>query len=240
MMRREGFELTVGKPQVLTREIDGTVHEPVDRLTIDVPEDYLGVVTQLLALRKGRMEQIVNHGTGWVRLDYLVPARGLIGFRTEFVTETRGTGAAAPRVREDGAVGRRDPGPAQRLAGGRPHGPDHRATPSSRSRTGASCSSGPGVDVYEGMIVGENARTDDMDVNPTKEKKLNNIRSSTAEAFEKLIPPRVLSLEQALEQIAEDECVEVTPHVGAAPQGRARPDRPRPRAKRAKTGAAPV
>ncbi len=126
MMRREGFELTVGKPQVLTKEIDGKVHEPVDRLTIDVPEDFLGVVTQLLALRKGRMEQIINHGTGWVRMEYLVPARGLIGFRTEFITETRGTGPAPPRVRAHGAVGGRDQGPPQRLAGGRPHRPHHR------------------------------------------------------------------------------------------------------------------
>jgi len=210
MMRREGFELTVGKPQVLTKEIDGKVHEPVDRLTIDVPEDYLGVVTQLLALRKGRMEQIINHGTGWVRMEYLVPARGLIGFRTEFITETRGTGLLH-HVFE-----RMEP-----WAGdikGRPNGSlvADRTGPT----TGFALMAlqergvmfvGPGVPVYEGMIVGENSRSDDMDINPTKEKKLNNIRSSTAEAFEKLIPPRHLSLEQALELIAEDECVEVTP-----------------------------
>ena len=183
MMRREGFELTVGKPQVLTQEIDGVVHEPVDRLTVDVPEEYLGVVTQLLALRKGRMEQIVNHGTGWVRLDYLVPARGLIGFRTELLTETRGTGAAPPRVR---ALWSRGPATirarTQRLARRRPPRADHRLLADCRCRSAASCSSGPGVEVYEGMIVGENARADDMDVNPTKEKKLTNIRSSTAEA----------------------------------------------------------
>ena len=143
MMRREGFELTVGKPQVLTREIDGKLHEPVDRVTVDVPEEYLGVVTQLLALRKGRMVQITNHGTGWVRLEHLVPARGLVGFRTELMTETRGTGAAPPRVRAHGAVGGRDPPPAQRLAGGRPQRRDHRATRCSTCRTGASCSSGP-------------------------------------------------------------------------------------------------
>jgi GTP-binding protein len=210
MMRREGFELTVGKPQVLTREIDGRVHEPVDRVTVDVPEEYLGVVTQLLALRKGRMEQIINHGTGWVRLEHLVPARGLVGFRTELLTETRGTGlihhvfermepwAGEIRPRRNGSL------VADRTG----------------VTTGFSLLNlqdrgqlfvGPGVDVYEGMIVGENARQDDMDVNPTKEKKLNNIRSSTAESFEKLIPPRPLSLEQALELIAEDECVEVTP-----------------------------
>ena len=211
MMRREGFELTVGKPQVLTREIDGKVHEPVDRVTVDVPEEYLGVVTQLLALRKGRMEQIINHGTGWVRLEFLVPARGLVGFRTELLTETRGTGlihhvfermdpwAGEIRPRRNGSL------VADRLG----------------VTTGFSLLNlqdrgqmfvGPGVEVYEGMIVGENARQDDMDINPTKEKKLNNIRSSTAESFEKLIPPRPLSLEQALELIAEDECVEVTPH----------------------------
>jgi GTP-binding protein len=210
MMRREGFELTVGKPQVLTKEIDGKVHEPVDRLTIDVPEDYLGVVTQLLALRKGRMEQIINHGTGWVRMEYLIPARGLIGFRTEFITETRGTGLLH-HVFE-----RMEPWAGE--IKGRPNGSlvADRLGPT----TGFALTAlqdrgvmfvGPGVPVYEGMIVGENSRADDMDINPTKEKKLNNIRSSTAEAFEKLIPPRTLSLEQALEMIAEDECVEVTP-----------------------------
>ncbi len=210
MMRREGFELTVGKPRVLTREIDGVVHEPVDRLTVDVPEEFMGVITQLLALRKGRMEQIVNHGSGWVRLDYLVPARGLIGFRTELMTETRGTAllhhvferfepwAGAIRARNRGSLVADRTGPT----------------------TGYSLLSlqergqlfiGPGTAVYEGMIVGENARADDMDVNPTKEKKLTNIRSSTAESFEKLIPPRLMPLEQALEFITEDECVEVTP-----------------------------
>jgi GTP-binding protein len=210
MMRREGFELTVGKPQVLTKEIDGKIHEPVDRLTIDVPEDFLGVVTQLLALRKGRMEQIINHGTGWVRMEYLVPARGLIGFRTEFITETRGTGLLH-HVFE-----RMEPWAGE--IKGRPNGSlvADRIGPT----TGFALTAlqergvmfvGPGVPVYEGMIVGENSRSDDMDINPTKEKKLNNIRSSTAEAFEKLIPPRTLSLEQALELIAEDECVEVTP-----------------------------
>ena len=210
MMRREGFELTVGKPQVLTKEIDGKVHEPVDRLTIDVPEDYLGVVTQLLALRKGRMEQIINHGTGWVRMEYLVPARGLIGFRTEFITETRGTGllhhvfecmelwAGEIKGRPNGSL------VADRL------GPTTGFALTALQERGVMFV-GPGVSVYEGMIVGENSRADDMDINPTKEKKLNNIRSSTAEAFEKLIPPRMLSLEQALELIAEDECVEVTP-----------------------------
>ncbi|HEX6425844.1 MAG TPA: translational GTPase TypA [Acidimicrobiales bacterium] len=210
MMRREGFELTVGKPQVLTREIDGRVHEPVDRVTVDVPEEYLGVVTQLLALRKGRMTQIVNHGTGWVRLEHTVPARGLVGFRTELLTETRGTGlihhvfdrmepwAGDIRPRRNGSLvaDRQGVTTAFSLLNLQERG---------------QLFLGPGVEVYEGMIVGENARQGDMDVNPTKEKKLTNMRSSTAESFEKLIPPRTLSLEQALELIAEDECVEVTP-----------------------------
>ena len=210
MMRREGFELTVGKPQVLTKEVDGKIHEPVDRLTVDVPEDFLGVVTQLLALRKGRMEQIINHGTGWVRMEYLVPARGLIGFRTEFITETRGTGllhhvfermepwAGAIKGRPNGSLVADRTGPTTGFA-------------LMALQERGVMFVGPGAPVYEGMIVGENSRSDDMDINPTKEKKLNNIRSSTAEAFEKLIPPRPLSLEQALELIAEDECVEVTP-----------------------------
>jgi GTP-binding protein len=210
MMRREGFELTVGKPRVLTREIDGVTCEPVDRLTVDVPEEFMGVITQLLALRKGRMEQIVNHGTGWVRLDYLVPARGLIGFRTELLTETRGTAllhhvferyepwAGAIRARSRGSLvaDRTGPTTAYSLLSLQDRG---------------QLFVGPAVDVYEGMIVGENARADDMDVNPTKEKKLTNVRSSTSDNFEKLIPPRPMSLEQALEFIAEDECVEVTP-----------------------------
>ena len=211
MMRREGFELTVGKPQVLTREIDGAVHEPVDRLTVDVPEEFMGVITQLLALRKGRMEQIVNHGTGWVRTDYLVPARGLIGFRTELLTETRGT-ALLHHVFEcyepwAGTIRARTRGS---LVADR-HGPTTAYSLLSLQDRGQ-LFVGPGVEVYEGMIVGENARADDMDINPTKEKKLTNMRSSSSDNFEKLIPPRLMSLEQALEFIAEDECVEVTPH----------------------------
>jgi len=209
-MRREGFELTVGKPQVLTREIDGKVHEPLDRLTIDVPEDFMGVVTQMLALRKGRMEQIVNHGTGWVRMEYLIPARGLIGFRTEFITETRGTGllhhvfermepwAGEIRARRTGSLVADRQGVTTGFA-------------LLNLQERGVLYVGPGEPVYEGMIIGENARSEDMDVNPTREKKLTNMRSSTAEAFEKLVPPRPLSLEQALEAIAEDECVEVTP-----------------------------
>jgi GTP-binding protein len=210
LMRREGFEITVGKPQVVTRTIDGAMHEPVERLTVDVPEDYLGVVTQLMALRKGRLEQMVNHGSGWARMDYLVPARGLIGFRTEFLTETRGTGLLHH------VFDRYEPWHGELRT---------RATGSlvadrSGSTTGFALANlqergtmfvGPGTEVYEGMIVGENARSDDMDVNPTKEKKLTNMRSSTGEVLVPLIPHRELSLEQALEFCREDECVEVTP-----------------------------
>jgi GTP-binding protein len=209
-MRREGFELTVGKPRVVTREIDGVLSEPMERVAIDVPDDYLGVVTQLLALRKGTMTEMVNHGTGWVRLDYRVPARGLVGFRTEFLTETRGTGILhhvfdgwAPwqgelRTRRNGSMvaDRRGVTTTYALMNLQERGSLH---------------VGPAEDVYEGMVVGESARADDMDVNPTKEKKLTNVRSSTAEELERLTPPLVLSLEQALEFIADDECVEVTP-----------------------------
>jgi GTP-binding protein len=210
MMRREGFELTVGKPQVVTRIIDGTLHEPVERVTVDVPEEYVGVVTQMLGPRRGRMEQMVNHGTGWVRLDYLVPARGLIGFRTDFLTETRGTGllhhvfegyqpwAGDLRTRARGSL----------VA-------DRRGTVTAYAcfnlQERGTLFVGPGTEVYEGMIIGENARAEDMDVNPCRERKLTNIRSSTAEELERLAPPRHMSLEQALEFCREDECVEVTP-----------------------------
>ncbi|TDD20522.1 translational GTPase TypA, partial [Kribbella turkmenica] len=209
-MRREGYELTVGKPQVVTREIDGKRHEPVERLTIDCPEEYLGTVTQLLAVRKGRMEQMTNHGTGWVRMEFLVPARGLIGFRTEFLTDTRGTGIAH-----------------HVFEGYEPWFGELRTRPSGSlvaDRAGAATSYAminlqergtlfvePTTEVYEGMIVGENSRSDDMDVNITKEKKMTNVRSSTADEFEKLVPARKLSLEQSLEFCREDECVEVTP-----------------------------
>lgn len=211
-MRREGYELTVGKPQVVTRTIDGKVHEPVERLTIDCPEEYLGTVTQLLAVRKGRMEQMTNHGTGWVRMEFLVPARGLIGFRTDFLTDTRGTGIAH-----------------HVFDGYEPWAGDLRTRPNGSlvaDRTGPATSYAmfnlqergilfvaPTTEVYEGMIVGENSRSDDMDVNITKEKKLTNVRSSTGEELERLVPPRVLSLEQALEFCREDECVEVTPEA---------------------------
>jgi GTP-binding protein len=209
-MRREGFELTVGKPQVVTKEIDGKLCEPVERMTVFVPEDHLGAVTKLLATRKGRVEQLVNHGHGWVRIEYLVPARGLIGFRTEFMTETRGTGIlhhvferyepwfGEIRTRNNGSM----------VA-------DRRGQSTTYALLNL-CERGemlipPGVEVYEGMIVGENARAEDMDVNVAKEKKLTNMRSSTAEELVRLPPPRNLSLEQALEFIADDEAVEVTP-----------------------------
>jgi len=212
MMRREGFELTVGQPHVLIREIDGKRNEPFERLSIDVPEDYVGVVTQMLALRKGRMEHMTNHGTGWVRMEYIVPARGLIGFRTEFLTETRGTGlmhhvferwepwAGELRTRTTGVLVA-DRGGAT-------------ATYSlmSLSERGTMFV-GPGEEVYEGMIVGENSRADDLDVNPVKEKHLTNIRSSTSDVYVRLQPHRKLTLDQALEFVRDDECVEVTPET---------------------------
>ncbi len=208
-MRREGYELTVGRPQVVTRQVDGALHEPVERLTIDVPEEYLGTVTQLLAQRRGRMEQMVNHGTGWVRLEFLVPSRGLIGFRTEFLTDTRGTGIAHHvfegyepwygeiRSRATGSLVADRSGVATSYA-------------MTNLQERGTLFVEPGTEVYEGMVVGENARDDDMDVNITKEKKQTNVRSSTAETFEKLVPPRRLSLEQSLEFCREGECVEVT------------------------------
>jgi len=210
MLRREGFELTVGKPQVVTRMIGGKLHEPMESVSIDVPEDFLGVVTQLLPLRKGRLVQMVNHGTGWARLDYSVPSRGLIGFRTEFLTETRGTGVlhhifdcfepwhGELRTRASGS-----------LVADRRGLTTNYALLNLQDR--GALFIGPGVEVYEGMIIGENARSEDMDVNPTKERKVTNVRSSTAEELVRLIPPRLLSLEQSLEFIREDECVEVTP-----------------------------
>ncbi len=209
-MRREGFELTVGKPQVVTREVNGKLHEPVERLTIDAPEEYLGAITQLLAVRKGRMEQMTNHGTGWVRMEFLVPARGLIGFRTEFLTETRGTGIAH-QVFEGyepwaGAIQSRSNGS---LVADRSGAATAYAMTNLQERGVMFVD--PTTEVYEGMIVGENSRADDMDVNITKEKKQTNVRSSTSDNFEKLIPPKKLSLEQSLEFCREDECVEVTP-----------------------------
>src|SRR5947208_2910309 len=210
-MRREGFELTVGKPQVVTKLVHGKLCEPVERLSIDIPEDYLGVVTQLLALRKGRLEQMVNHGTGWVRQEYLVPARALIGFHTEFLTETRGTGIAHHVFeRYEPWHGELKTRPTGSLVA------DRRGQSSSYALTNlqerGTMFIGPGVELYEGMIVGENARAEDMDVNPAKEKKATNIRSSTSELTEGLIPHHQLSLEQALEFLREDECLEVTPN----------------------------
>ncbi|GIH69853.1 translational GTPase TypA [Sphaerimonospora thailandensis] len=211
-MRREGYELTVGKPQVVTRTVDGKVHEPVERLTVDCPEEYLGAVTQLLAVRKGRMEHMTNHGTGWIRMEFLVPARGLIGFRTEFLTETRGTGLVHHvfegyepwfgelRTRNNGSLVADRSGQVTAFA---------MLNLQERGTLFVSA----GTEVYEGMIIGENSRSDDMDVNITKEKKLTNMRSSTSEETEKVIPPRVLSLEQALEFIRDDECVEITPET---------------------------
>lgn len=209
-MRRESYELTVGKPQVVTKEIDGKLCEPVERLTIDSPEEHLGVITQLLATRKGRMEQMVNHGTGWIRMEWLVPARGLIGFRTEFLTDTRGTGIlhhvfekyepwfGELRTRNNGSLVADRSGVVTAFA-------------MTNLQERGTLFVEPTTEVYEGMIVGENSRSDDMDVNITKEKKLTNMRASTSDETEKLIPPRKLSLEQALEFCREDECVEVTP-----------------------------
>jgi GTP-binding protein len=209
-MRREGFELTVGKPQVVTREVDGAVHEPIERLSIDIPEDFLGVVTQMLALRKGRLENMVNHGTGWVRLDFLVPTRGLIGFRTEFLTETRGSGILHSvferyepwqgeiRTRPTGSLVADRRGPTATFA-------------LVKLQERGQLFVGPGEEVYEGMVVGENARADDLDVNAVREKKLTNVRAAGSDETVKLVPAHRLSLDQALEFIREDECVEVTP-----------------------------
>jgi GTP-binding protein len=212
LMRREGFELTVGKPEVMTKEIDGEVHEPVERVAIDTPEEYIGVVTQLFALRKGRLMQMVNHGTGWARMEYLVPARGLIGFRTEFLTETRGAGilhhvfeAWEPwhgdlRTRPTGSLVADRRGSATGFA-------------ISALQERGSLFVEPGDELYEGMIVGENSRDNDLDVNAAKPKKLTNMRASSADVLVRLIPARKLSLEQALEFIRVDEAIEVTPHA---------------------------
>ena len=209
-MRREGFELTVGKPEVLLREFDGILHEPTERLSVDVPEEHVGAVTQLLGERKARMEDMTNHGTGWVRLDYVVAARALIGFRTEFLPETRGTGLlhhvfegwepwmGELRTRQSGSV------VADRLGVATPY-----AITGLQDRT--TLFVGPTEEVYGGMIIGENPRAEDMDVNICREKKLTNVRAAASDDTVRLTPPRRLSLEQALEYIADDECVEVTP-----------------------------
>jgi GTP-binding protein len=211
LMRREGFELTVGKPQVVTREINGRTHEPVERMSVDAPDEYVGVITQLMALRKGRMEQMVNHGTGWVRMEYLVPARGLIGFRTEFLTETRGTGLVHH------VFDRWEPWHGELRT--RPTGSlvaDRRGIVAAFAlfnlQERGTLFVEPGDEVYEGMIVGENSRAEDLDVNAVKEKHLTNMRSSTADELVRLVPKRELSLDQAMEFLRADECVEVTPH----------------------------
>jgi len=210
IMRREGYELTVGRPTVVTREIDGVLSEPVERLSVDVPEEYLGAATSLISIRRGRMEGMTNHGTGWVRLEFVVPARGLIGFRTQFLTDTRGTGiahhvfdgyepwAGALRGRATGSLVADRTGVASAYA-------------MFNLQERGSLMVSPGTEVYEGMIVGENSRPDDMDVNICRERKVTNVRQSTGEELERLVPPRMLSLEQALEFCADDECVEVTP-----------------------------
>jgi GTP-binding protein len=210
LMRREGFEMTVGKPQVVTRELEGELHEPVERMSVDVPDDYVGVITQMLALRKGRLEQMVNHGTGWVRMEYLVPARSLIGFRTEFLTETRGTGLVHH------VFDRWEPWHGELRT--RPTGSlvaDRRGIVAAFAlfnlQERGTLFVAPGEEVYEGMIVGESSRAEDLDVNACKEKHLTNIRSSTADELVRLVPKRELSLDQALEFLRADECVEVTP-----------------------------
>ncbi len=209
-MRREGFELTVGKPQVVVKQVDGKVHEPFEHLTIDSPEEYLGAITQLLAARKGRMEGMANHGTGWVRMEFVVPPRGLIGFRTEFLTITRGAGIANAvshgyeqwageiTTRVNGSI------VADRAGVATPF-----AMVALQERMSFFVE--PTQEVYEGMVVGENSRADDMDVNITKEKQLTNMRQSTSDSFERMTPSRRLTLEECLEFAREDECVEVTP-----------------------------
>jgi GTP-binding protein len=208
-MRREGYELTVGKPQVVTQEVDGKIHEPMERLTIDAPEEYLGAITQLLAVRRGRMEQMINHGTGWVRMEFIVPARGLIGFRTEFLTDTRGTGIAHQTFEKyEPWAGEISTRPSGSLVSDRAGAATSYAMTNIQER--GTLFIEPATEVYEGMIVGENSRSDDMDINIVREKKQTNVRSN-ADEFEKLVPPRKLSLEQSLEFCREDECVEVTP-----------------------------
>ncbi|CAL9572326.1 translational GTPase TypA [Streptomyces griseomycini] len=211
-MRREGYELTVGKPQVVTKDVDGKVYEPVERMTIDVPEEHMGAVTQLMGVRKGRMDNMSNHGSGWVRMEFVVPSRGLIGFRTEFLTQTRGTGIAHS-IHEGhepwfGTLQTRNNGS---LVADRAGAVTAFAMTNLQERGVLFVE--PGTEVYEGMIVGENSRSDDMDVNITKEKKLTNMRSSTADVAESIVPPRKLSLEQSLEFCRDDECVEVTPEA---------------------------
>ena len=212
LMRREGFELTVGNPQVVTRRIDGKVCEPLERMSVDVPDEYVGVITQMLAMRKGRLEHMVNHGTGWVRMEYLVPARGLIGFRTEFLTETRGTGLVHHVFeRWEPWQGELRTRPTGSLVADRRGAVAAFALFNLQERGTLFVS--PGEEVYEGMIVGESSRAEDLDVNACKEKHLTNMRSSTADQLVRLVPKRELSLDQALEFLRSDECVEVTPQA---------------------------
>ncbi|MEV6396848.1 translational GTPase TypA [Streptomyces sp. NPDC051907] len=211
-MRREGFELTVGKPEVVTKEINGKLHEPIERMTIDSPEEHLGAITQLMATRKGRMETMTNHGSGWIRMEWIVPSRGLIGFRTEFLTQTRGTGIAHSifeghepwfgelRTRNNGSLVADRPGTVTPFA-------------MINLQERGVIFTEAGTEVYEGMIIGENSRSDDMDVNITKEKKLTNMRAASADTTENVVPPRKLSLEQSLEFCRDDECIEVTPET---------------------------
>ncbi|MDN6514298.1 MAG: translational GTPase TypA, partial [Acidipropionibacterium jensenii] len=212
MMRREGFELTIGKPQVVTREIDGKLNEPFERVTVDAPEEFMGTVTQMMGLRKGQMMHMVNHGSGWVRMEFVVPARGLIGFRTEFLTQTRGQGimnqvfenyqpwVGELRTRQSGSMVADRQGVVTSFA-------------LFNLQERGTMFVSPGDEVYEGMVVGENSRPDDMDVNPTKEKHLTNVRSSTGDELERLIPATKMSMEQQLEFCRSDECLEVTPEV---------------------------
>ena len=210
LMRREGFELTVCKPEVLTKQIDGKRHEPVERVAVDIPDEYIGVVTQLFALRKGRLQQMVNHGTGWARMEYLVPARGLIGFRTEYLTETRGTGILHHVFEAwEPWFGELRTRPTGSLVADRTGTATGFAIEALQER--GSLFIAPTDPLYEGMIVGENSRSNDLDVNASKPKKLTNMRASSADELIRLIPPRPLSLEQALEFIRDDEAVEVTP-----------------------------
>src|SRR5690625_4132848 len=209
-MRREGFELTVGKPQVVTQTIDGEIHEPLERLTVDVPEEFMGATTQLLASRKGRMDSMTNHASGWVRMEFVVPARGLIGFRTQFLTDTRGTGIASA-IAEGYApwMGPIDLRPSGSLVADRPGVATPYALLQLQDR--GSFFIDPTTEVYEGQVIGENTRGEDMDVNITREKKLTNMRAASADTFEQLTPAVKLSLEESLEFAGQDECVEVTP-----------------------------
>ena len=211
MMRREGYELQVSKPEVITRQIDGKSHEPIEMVVIDCPEEFIGVVTEAMGRRKGQMTKMVNHGTGRVRLEFEIPSRGLIGFRSEFLTETKGTGLLNTLIPALGRMAGRDAWPFDRLAGRRSYGRDDDLRSLQLAGARIALFVRPGTKVYEGMIIGENARAVDLDVNAIKEKKLTNMRAASADEAMRLVPVKDLSLEQALEFIADDELVEVTP-----------------------------